>query len=186
VKVDKQKDDEEAGEIRLRLKRVVVASATAESTEISSCVLVPTDAQVADLGTTSVSAGALKTLQALAKLPDATADSATWRNAVPWKDGKPLAGRTFQNHRTELLDRALVISVDGRDHWYQATAAGSASANGTPFGSHRSATNPSAATATPPMGVAGGAWKALERSDGEIDVRTEIAAMQACSSGDDA
>jgi hypothetical protein len=154
VDVDKQKDDEEAKNIRLRMKTVVVGNDPTTQKAVTSCVLIP--AGGAPPVPPRLGSAPLKTLRALVSLPDAVAHSTDWREAVPPDGDERIPTRTFQNHRADLIDGGFVVSVKGRDNWYQATQEGIAIAKPTPITRHQQLPSVSAASATPPIGVAGG------------------------------
>lgn len=170
IKVDKQKDDELANEVCVRLKQVVVARDPTSGDDITSCVLVAADGPTVDFGP-SLGLGPLATLKALIGMPESAADSGTWRKAVPPTNGKSIRPKTFQNHRQMLVDERFVEEIPGREHWYRATGSGSAMANGVPFERHRQSPI-DAATATPPLGVAGGTGEA--RVEDILDVMDRL------------
>jgi len=175
--VDKQKDDEAVTGIRLRLKTVVVGEDPATGKGITSCVLIA--AGDAAPVRPRLGVGPMKTLRTLTELPDATAHSTEWREAVPPEHGEPIKVRTFQNHREDLIEQGLVTPVDGREKWYQATEQGIAIAKGMPFERQRQLPSVSAANATPPIGVAGGTGEAQSSSVPSEDGGTAADEMSA-------
>jgi hypothetical protein len=81
-----------------------------------------------------------------------------------------MADETFYRHKRNLLEDGLVRQVEHRNHWYQITDEGAATAKRLPLACQRQLPSVSAATATPPVGVAGGTGAAesssVPREDG--------------------
>jgi len=159
INVDKQKDDELGQEICVRLKQVVVGTNANTKGKITSCVPISADGASGHKRPT-LAAGPLATLKALVGTSGHSAESGSWRKAVAPPDGRPIPQKTFQNHRQKLLDDKFVEPVEGRDYWYRATDSGIAMANGVPFERYWHSPNDDAASATPPLGVAGSTGEA--------------------------
>jgi AAA domain len=160
--VDKQKDDEEVKDIRLRMKTIVVGKDDSTGTAITSCVLIP--AAEAPPVRPRLAVGPLNTLRVLQSFDEALAHSTDWRERISAEGGEPIKTRTFQNHREALIEGGFVVAVDGRESWYRATEEGIAIAKGMPSTRQRQLPSVSAASATPPIGVAGGTGEAESAS----------------------
>lgn len=160
VTVDKQKDAELLERLRFRLRPVTIRQTRSDRRE-TSCVLALSgrDAERSlDLG-----AGPLRTLKVLLA-QSGIAEAGTWREGIFKTDGAVLPKRTFENHRSVLLEQRLIEPVDGRRHSYQITETGRAIACGVPSTLQRHSPE-SAASATPLEGVAGGTEAALTTAE---------------------
>src|SRR5205823_2844642 len=96
--------------------------------------------------------GELKTLAALASLGN-MAHSRSWREATGFSE------RTFHRHRGLLVEKGYVKENEMNEQrsWYHLTDAGTATAKRLPSAGQDSEPTTTAATATPPIGVAGAA-----------------------------
>jgi hypothetical protein len=170
VKVEKQKDEELSDAICLRLKAVTVGTDDTGK-GVASCILISADGDNSDIQP-ALGSGPLATLQTLVGFPEQTAESGAWQRAIPpGVDGSAIPAKTFQNHRQRLVEQDLVEPVDGREHCYQATDQGTATANGVPLERQRLSAS-AAATATPPKGVADGAREA-QTAGIQFDLETQ-------------
>lgn len=109
---DKQKDDEEFADIKLRLAKVIT-SGQAEP-EITSCVVVPAHDSADE--SDALSSPLKNTLSALQAQPEGMAGSKTWEKASGLKN------RTFHSHREKLNQTGYVEEV--RAGVYRATEKG--------------------------------------------------------------
>jgi len=153
INVDKQKDDEPITGIRLRLLQVVVGVDEITGKNVTSCVLATAGKVPPEMPMLPV--GPLRALQTLVYEFGGVADSGTWRKAIVAPNGLAMPEKTFHTHKKQLLQGGLITEID-RGSWYAATDEGTATAKKVPFNSQRQLPNTSAASATPPMGVAGG------------------------------
>jgi putative DNA primase/helicase len=137
---DKQKDDEEAPEIRLRLERVDLGIDDKTRRPITSCVLVPMDVGMAVSADMNVGISNKSEHLALERLADLKQASAgEWRKWIGDSAQRPVADRTFQHWRESLVERGFVEKVDESQHVYRCTEKGLAAAR--------------AAKGTPPVAV---------------------------------
>jgi hypothetical protein len=156
---DKQKDDEEAHEIRLRLDRVDLGIDDKTRRPITSCVLVPMDVGMAVSADMNVCISNKSEHLALERLADLKqASSGDWHKSIREIRQKPVAERTFQHWRESLVAEGLVECIDESMHVYRCTEKGLAvamAANGTPS---LAGGDPSPAShATTPLGGGGAA-----------------------------
>jgi AAA domain len=161
IDVDKQKDDEPITGIRLRLTQVVVGRDDLGN-ELTSCILTP-DGDLPPL-TPTLPIGASAALQTLLFEFDGEAESGAWRRGIRLASGKEMAEETFHRHKRTLLKERSIEQAEGRAHCYRITEAGTVTAKTLPLACQRQLPNGSAATATPPMGVAGGTGEAESSS----------------------
>jgi hypothetical protein len=147
IESQKQKDDEPFDPVRLRLRKVMLDADPTTGRMRTSCVLVESRSSMdtADL----LHPGLNVALQALATFSSAPVHSTVWFNALPPVNGKPVPERTFHNWRQKLLNKGLVRALPDRDHFYELTTLGAATARQLPTPLLGTAT---AATATPPEG----------------------------------
>ena len=96
---NKQKDEEEFKEIRLKLHQIRL-----EGADLTSCVLLPSEANASDRANESggLASHLIKTLQALDQSPGGTASVAQWRAKAGAKD------KTLHTHRAELVAAGYV------------------------------------------------------------------------------
>jgi hypothetical protein len=150
IVVDKQKDEEEAQPIQLKLKRVALSVDAETGDDITSAVLV--EALDGDEDDVDLGFGAQAALLALAACDGGACASGEWRKSTPEMLGFAVAERTFYNWKDGLLESKHVEHMPGKDHWYQLTPTGTATAKvlqAKRDGSWASA----AATAPPPKGA---------------------------------
>jgi AAA domain-containing protein len=152
VKNNKQKDDEEFQPMKLRLEQVPVGSGFDQTT---SCVLRLEGRVLARAQTLPLHLR--MTLEALASCPNGEASIHQWRARTLSTE------RTIHTHRRELAEKGLVEARQPKGH-YAITEKGRLALSGTAAtatrlqpGNSSSGPIPTAATATPPIGVAGAA-----------------------------
>jgi hypothetical protein len=120
----KQKDDEEFGDIHLRLSKVSIG-VDETGDPITSCVVESTAPGVSP-GHASAAEPARPALAALAKMPEATAHSTDWRKATEAAlSTRALPEKSFHNWRKRLLEAGFVEAVQGRKRGvYRVTSLG--------------------------------------------------------------
>jgi hypothetical protein len=113
---DKQKDDEPAPRLALRLRPVSLP--VRGTRERRSAVLDPMDSDDALAPAPRLSTAQLRTLRVLV---DGRLESGAWRVGVTVHDGQPISKDTFQKHRAPLLEGGF---VEKDDRGYGLTALG--------------------------------------------------------------
>jgi hypothetical protein len=148
---DKQKDSEEHEKFRLRLLPVHLAPANGSESPVTSCVVASAGAVDEPVVMNPSKKIALEVLYTLG-----TAASGAWRKAVAEARSTKVSRKTFDNWRADLLEGGFVESLVADKHSYQLTAKGRASISIlAPSETNGENQNASAASATPPIGVAG-------------------------------
>ena len=120
----KQKDDDPFTTMSLRLEPVVLDGEPGAPSQ-SSCILVSAESpQAARLRPSHLQ---YQTLAALAGCDDDVVASTKWRQATTI-----VSSRTFQNHKTWLIDHGFVEAISGQRNHYRLTPQGRALLNAGP------------------------------------------------------
>jgi hypothetical protein len=123
IKNDKQKDDAEFSDIRLRLKVCNIAPKESSEKSSTSCVLVKAVDPVlpAPSPAVAINQSQVFALKVLASCAPTT--SGEWHMAVNDAKGQSVKDKTFQNWRTALVEKGLIACVLHTKK-YQLTEAG--------------------------------------------------------------